>query len=434
MLNLLLMIILLTAVHASVECRFNFPGVGETKVSSENKESCRELIQDQIRAAYLTGRICSSGSEFKFNWGSGAASEESTVSCHELEAYRAAETTLEASSEAQSILGDPGIAQFNLEDLCPEDAPGIDEIPSFRSGGFVVTLGDDELRDVIKEFKLATGKTEEEIFRLIKDQDGSEFRIPYLIEKPEGVKEESAVKISFKKERNGVTSMRIQNDTGTQSGLDVRPHSQIRLSHIDAFYLEERVSRLVLSNADRGKAFFWSVDGGVHKIYGNNDGNGRLLTRTHEIMEFFNIPEKDPSRPEILYQGYQRRKSHKFVGVQVGTSLETALSSTTAIGFVASVEARGTTLDGASYVGANAGVKLSKKTGEDSSLQAGVEVSRWEFIQGGGGSKVAGEISYVRGNSKASLSGSYGDASPIPDSMFEQRKDFIVTAKWRLKF
>lgn len=194
------------------------------------------------------------------------------------------------------------------------------------------------------------------------------------------------------------------------------------------------MSRLVLTNADRGKAFFWSVDGGVHKIHGNNDGNGRVLSRTREIMEFFNIPENSTSRPELLYQGERRRPNNAFVGVQVGTSLEATLSSTTAIGFVASVEARGTTLDGASYVGANAGIKLSRKTGEDSSIQAGIEVSRWEFIQGGNGERVSGEISYVRGRSIASISGSYGDNSPIPDSMFEQRKDYIVTAKWRLRF
>lgn len=434
MLHLFFVMVLSSFAMSAVDCRFNFPQVGETTVTSASEEACRDLIQDQIRAAYLTGRICTEGSSFSFTWQKGAETQEASVSCSELEAYRSAEASLEASRDAQSILGDPGIAGFDLRNLCPEDAPGLDQISDFSKGGFVLGLGDDELREVIRDFRLASGKTEEEIFRLIKDNEGSEFRLPFLLEKPEGGKEESAVKISFKKERNGVTSMRIQNDTGTRTGLDVKPHSQIRLSHIDAYYLEERVSRLVLTNADRGKAFFWSVDGGVHKIYGNNDGNGRILTRTNEIMEFFNIPEREPSRPELLYQGQRRRPNNKFLGVQVGTSLETALSSTTAVGFVASVEARGTTLDGASYVGANAGIRLTRRTGEDSSIQAGVEVSRWEFIQGGSGSRVSGEISYVRGRSIASISGSIGDTSPIPDSMFEERKDYIVTAKWRLRF
>lgn len=205
MIYLFTVVIFSTFASSAVECRFNFPQVGETRVSVSNEAACQELIQDQIRMAYLTGRVCEGGANFSFSWSAGTESKNTSVACSELEAYKNAEASLETSEQAQSLLGDPGIANFDLNQLCTEDAPGISEISDFTKGGFVLTLGDDELRDVIRDFQLATGKTEEEIFRLIKDNEGSEFRLPFLLEKPEGGKEESAVKISFKKERNGVT-------------------------------------------------------------------------------------------------------------------------------------------------------------------------------------------------------------------------------------
>lgn len=445
LMKLLLYASALLSLNALADCRCVATQAGRTLLDQVTAEvsDCQRQIGDNLFQRFQAGSECQNSQNVEIIWGCGSspsALQPKSFSCDELRSRQDAESTLTAAVAVEGLLNISWSLQPGVE--CSEvgehdHAAHARELPP---GSFLVAFqSDEEILEAINEMNLLNGQNPQEVLRLIREESPVSFELPNPTPPSSGGNElpgGGSIKISFKKERNGATSMMVDHQAGRRSNIEVTPRHQFNLSHIEAYFLEERVQKVVFQSANRNRAFFWRAEGGIHKIYGNNDGEGRPLIRTAEIMEFYNFQHSgERQRPQILYQGVvQGRPKGIFVGGEIGASVEQALSRNAAIMASVSAEARGTTLNDGSYGGVRGAVQGTYRLPNGTTARAGIEISARQFLNGENSVVYSARVGIGRENWDCEVRASVGDSSAVPDVMLPNRSGYAGRVSCGLKW
>lgn len=439
--RLLALLSLIIATQAFADCRCIARQGGRTLIDqrAQATSDCQAMIGDVLFDRFETGVECQKGVQsVQLVWGcDGSPSnlQPKSFTCKELQDRKSAQETFAATIAAKGYLE----LDWSLRPeaaACSEIHDHSQDARPLPEGGFMVSLeSDDEIGEALENLGLIQGRSKEELTRLIRQESPVSFKIS----RPEAAIPDGDIEISFKQERNGSTSMIVDYRAGRRSIIKFTPRHKFNLTHMEAYFLEERVSKLVLQSADRNRAFFWKADGGLHKIYGTNNGRGRIPTRTHEIMEYFNFPanENERQRPQNIYQGFrENRPKGFFIGGEIGLSAEEAISRNTAILGTVSVLGRATSLDegNASFAGGRGSLQITQRVTEDTTANAGVMVTRRQYTNGEQSTVYSARIGIGRENWDCEARATLGDGSPVPDALLRSRSGRSARVSCGLKW
>lgn len=410
--------------YSQCHCRARQGASSLVDVKNSTLEECQDLIGESLSQRFESKQECQSSTSVDIQWGCQAALAPKSFSCEELHLKQNAEASLQAAVTAGELLN----IDWSLKpDVCDKTGEAGHDHSSHAKvlppGMMMMELSPQDLAQTLKDFNLLKDQTLEQVLAKI-NEDSVTFEIPRKLPAP-ATENGGSIKIKFKKERNGSTTMTVdENPSGNK--LSSPTGSNFKLAHVDAFLLEERVDKLTIKSAAAGKAFFWKVEGGIHRVYGENHDQGRLLSRSEDQLQFHRrVPE---NLPDFYHGRNKNRPKGYFIGGQAHLTVDRALSSAVTVSAYGGVEARATSLNG-SYVGAITGAKVTKDLSNGSHLTVGADASvrtngqsLTVFVEAGNDSRAC------------RLSHSRGEITPIPNSYFENRHRSVTRVGCKIKW
>jgi len=155
--------------------------------------------------------------------------------------------------------------------------------------------------------------------------------------------------------------------------------------HVDQYFIEENIGKVLIAKKKKGDAFYWSIGGGVHSL-NKSDGDGALgvFSALGSQVAFHKAASDIKPGAARLYNNFGQKGDETEVFIEGNAGKRMTLNSNpqNRIYLQSEVESRVTGVNDASFVGADISLKNDQEIFNSSNMRFGVGVKSKVYIDG----------------------------------------------------
>lgn len=413
--------------------------------SVKSESACKESLADEVYKRYQNKLLCENDGELKaIHWTCQRDRKKSLdfklkkVSCKEMLGLETARSLLSAGLVSQLLLSLDEINvghEIALNDKCEKDNETLSEIQTTNSKGKKIRLDLESEVEARKILKVIIGG-EEKLYSLPGDIfdkiEGTSFVFHLkndnnMLDVQEGGDADDigfthGLKFSLHKKLEGTgyyLTVEYESNLYTNFQDSLSPNftrDEEGNWHVSQHFIEENFGRILLEKEKDGDVFYWSIGGGIHTLNKDNDNGSIPGFSALSSQTFFHdiVNEVSPGNARV-YDNVAQDGSENglFVDTKLGKRGTILGTDRTRVYVQGETRLRGSTVEDASYVSADAGAFVDWRINSRNSARLGGGAKTDLYIDG---SQVSG--SYVEigvGNEDYSAKFRYdmvGDATP----------------------